>query len=316
MSYSTPKGRTLGTFLIFFFCLLLLGGCDRIPFLANLFPSAKTTAKSESAPATEQPEIRGNVLARVDNWVLTLEDFNQKVDALQKLPANLRVKVETFDQKKNLLDSLVRQQLLVKEAKARGLDKKKEFLDAIRDYSDGLLVNSLLTQLTEDIKVESKEIEDYYNQNKEMIKEPAQWHLREIVVPTPSQANDILIELLKGADFGSMATQYSKADNAKNGGDMGLIDAAKFSQLSPQLQTAIISLEVGGLTNVVKGSDGFYIIKLEEKKGGKEKQLSEVWNDINDYLTMVKQNQRIQDLLSKLKQNAGTSIQSHEDLLR
>lgn len=315
MAYSFEKRKPLFIYSIVFFCLLCLTGCDRIPFLSKIFPSSASTTKPESASVAEQPEIKGNFLARVDNWVLTLDDFNQKVDALQKLSPDF--KVDTLDQKKKLLDELINQQLLVKEAKARGLDKKKEVADAVKEFERGLLVRSLATQLTEDVKVDSKEIEDYYNQNKDKdpyIKELVQLHLREIVVSTPIQANNILIELLKGADFASLATQYSKADSAKRGGDLGFITPEEFSQFFPQLQIAIVSLEEGGLSNVVRGPDGFYIVKLEEKKGGKEKQLSEVWDYIKSGLTGSEQNRRLQDFINKLKQNANREI--HEDLLR
>jgi len=286
--------------------ILFLCGCDRIPFLSGLFPSRPKP--ETAAPAATQPEIKGTLLARVDNWVLTVEDFNQKIDILRKLSPDF--KIDTFDQKKNLLEELIRQQLLVKEAQSRGFDKKKEIVEAVNEFERGLLVRALLAQLTEDIKVEPKEIEDYYNQYKEAIKEPSQWHIREIVVATPQQANDILIELLKGADFATLATQYSKAESAKSGGDLGFIKQAKF----PQMQIALSSLEVGGLSNVVKGPDGFYIVKLEDKKGGKERQLSEVWDDIKNGLTILKQNQKLQDYIAKLRQ--GANIEIHEDQLR
>ncbi|MDP3143633.1 MAG: peptidyl-prolyl cis-trans isomerase [Candidatus Omnitrophota bacterium] len=307
MDYLYEKGRIVSTFFIFLIAIFLVGGCDQIPFLSKIFPQQ---AKQEQAASTiAQPEIKGTVLVKVDNWVLTLEEFNQKIETLRKLSPDF--KVETFDEKKNLLEELIRQQLLVKEAQARGLDKKREIIDAVAEFERGLLVRALLVQLTEDIKVEPKEIEDYYNQYKEVLKEPAQWRIREIVVATPQQANDILIELLKGADFASMASQYSKADSAKKGGDLGFVSQAKF----PQLQMAIVSLDAGSISNVIKGPDGFYIVKLEEKKGGKEKQLSEIWDDIKNGLTILKQNQKLQDYLAKLKQNTK-EIVINDGLLR
>jgi parvulin-like peptidyl-prolyl isomerase len=198
----------------------------------------------------------------------------------------------------------------VQDAKLRGLDRKKELVLALEEFKRGLLVRELVASLTEDIKVDSKEIEDYYNQFKDSFKEPAQWRVREIVVSTMDQAKQVLIEALKGTDFASLASQNSKSDSASKGGDLGFIAKAKF----PQLDAVLSSLEVGSISNVIKGPDGFYIVKLEEKKGGKEKPLSEVWDDIKEGLTMIKQNQKIQDYIAKLKQNA--KIEIHEDLLR
>lgn len=298
-------------------CIVLssftLSGCENIPFISKFFPSP---AKKTETAATVQPSFQGTLLARVDNWVVTLEDFNQKVDSL-----NSRLKpeerFETPERKKTLLNDLISQQLLVKEAKARGIDKRREIKEAIEEMENGLLIASLSNQLLEDVKVDSKDIEDYYNKNKELdpnIKEPTQWHIREIVVSTPTQANDILIELLKGADFADLARQYSKAASARNGGDLGFLDQEKVLQMAAPLQIAVVSLEPGGLSNVVKGAEGFYILKLEEKKGGKEKPISEAWDYIKEGLTMVKQGEKIQEHIESLRQKANIEIRA--DLIR
>ena len=85
------KGRNFSAFFIILFIALLVNGCDRLPFLSSLFPTKPKTETKEIS----QPEVKGTLLARVDNWVLTLEDFNQKVEALRKLSPEF--KIETLD---------------------------------------------------------------------------------------------------------------------------------------------------------------------------------------------------------------------------
>ncbi len=291
-------------YIVFIFFIFFLG-CDKIPFLSDILPQK---VKKQEARPSETPQVQGSLLAKVDNWVLTLEDFNQKVQDLQQLSSE--IKIENFDDKKTLLEELVRQQLLVQEAKLRGMDRKKEVVSAMEEFRRGLLVRELIAALTEDVKVDSKEIENYYNQFKDSFSEPVQWHVREIVISAPEQAKQVLIEALKGADFASLATQYSKSASASKGGDLGLIDKAKF----PQLDAELSNLEVGSISKVIKCPDGFYIIKLEEKKGGKARSLSESWDQIKEGLTAVKQNDKLQDFIGKLRQNAKVEI--HEDLLR
>ncbi|MDP2940603.1 MAG: peptidyl-prolyl cis-trans isomerase [Candidatus Omnitrophota bacterium] len=303
-SYKTKRFKSLFLCSVFLF-FVFLAGCDKLPFLSNLFP-AKTN--KQSTPTLETPTIQGTLLAKVDNWVLTLEDYNQKIQDLRQVYPDF--KVESFDDKKTLLEELIRQQLLVQDAKLRQLDRKKEVSLAVEEFRRGLLVREIINVLTEDIKIEPKEIENYYNQFKDSFRESQQWRVREIVVSTQDQAKQILIEALKGGDFASLATQYSKSPSASKGGDLGFIAQAKF----PQLDAVLSTLEVGGISNVVKGPDGFYIVKLEERKGGKEKPLSDVWDEIKEGLTVMKQSQKLQDYITKLKQNA--KIEIHEDLLR
>ena len=299
--------------MAYFVCLffVFLVGCDKLTFLSSIFPSQ---VKKQELPPEETPQIQGTLLAKVDNWVLTLEDFNRKLEILKDLPADpntgQKIKIETFDEKKALLEELIRQQLLVQDAKMRGLDRKKEFIAAIEEVKRGQLAAEDMNLLTEDVKVESKEIEDTYNQYRGSFTDSVQWHIREIVVSTMDQANQVLIEALRGTDFASLATQYSKSASASKGGDLGFISQAKF----PQLESALASLEAGQVSSVIKGPDGFYIVKLIEKKGGKEKSLSEVWDQIKEFLTAQKRFNKLQEYLSKLKQNA--KIEIREDLLR
>ncbi|MFH1655881.1 MAG: peptidylprolyl isomerase [Candidatus Omnitrophota bacterium] len=294
------KAPIAGLFVVFLAISLFSLGCEQIPFLSDLFPKKKT-------PGTTF-KIDGTLLVRINNWGMSLEEFNERIANLEQLIPEF--KIQSVDDKRAILDEFLRQQLLVQEAKRRGLDKKKEIMDASGEFMNGLLVREIITQETENVTVSSKEIEDYYNIMKQRFTELTQYRIREIVADTESQANQILIEILRGSDFASTARQYSKSETASNGGDLGYIDSPKF----PKFDIAVASLEIGKVSNVFKGEDGYYIIKLEGKKGGKQKSLSEAWDEIKAELTMLKQNQKIQELTEKLRQQAD--IELHDQLLR
>ena len=280
----------------------LLIGCDKIPFLSDLFkPKGRE-------PQIDFPVVEGTVLARVDNWAISLEEFNERLRNLAELAPEF--KIETFNDKKAFLEEMIRQQLLVQEAKSRGLDRKGEVVEAVKEFERGVLVREIVLQITEGVNVDAKEIEDYYNQFKEAFKEPMQYRASEIVVDTEHEANQILIDLLRGADFASNARLYSKSETASKGGDLGTIEQWPF----PQFDIVIATLEIGKVSNVFKGPEGYYIVKLREKKGGRQRTLSEVWDEIKPGLIILKQNQTLQDLIARLRQNSKVDI--YENLLR
>ena len=74
-----------------------------------------------------------------------------------------------------------------------------------------------------------------------------------------------------------------------------------------------MSLEVGGVSGVFKGPDGYYVAKLEEKKGGEQIGFEEIKEDIIQSQTLLKQQQVILDHLNRLKES--TTIKINEDLL-
>ena len=111
------------------------------------------------------------------------------------------------------------------------------------------------------------------------------------------EAKAILAELLKGADFAETAKQKSKGRTAAEGGDVGEVSLFPF----PQMESAVMALEVGGISGVVRGPDGFYIIKVEDKKGGEQMEFEKISQDIVNGLTMMKQQQAIMKHLDELR---------------
>lgn len=287
-----------------------IAGCDKIPFLSKYFPSLKSKkAETESVPpAVTPPGLAPDTLARVGTWTLTVDEFKKELRAIKEALPDFDIK--NLDSKKLVLEQLIRQELLVQEAEHSGLAQEKEVLEDIDKFRRALLVQRMVGKATEGVVVAPDEIQNFYEQNKDAIAEPTEWHIREIMVPTQTEAKDILVELLKGADFAATAQAKSKSPSAAKGGDLGFVTEFKF----PEMQNALATLSAGDTSNVFKGPGGYYVIKLEEKKGGKVRPLLELTDDIKTGLTISKQEKKMLDLINELKQK--TTIETNEDLLK
>ena len=280
----------------------LLAGCGKF------FP--KKPVKEVPKVESQVQEVKGTVIARVNNQPITLEGLNEEVENYNKyVPADRpEGKIDTRDKKLTYLkNELIRRSLLAQVAADRGLDKKEELQKALNNLKQNLLVAELVKSETENIEATSTEIEDYYNQYKEQLKEPEERRIREIVVVAENDARDVLIELLKGADFAALAQMRSISASAKNGGDLGYI---KKGLKSPQFDEVAFSLtlEAGRTSNYFKGPEGYYILKLEAKRESKAKSLSELWDDIKNGLRFLKQQKKIEELISKLSADARIEV--------
>lgn len=294
----------IAVFIIF----SILCGCKKLSL-----PSFKRAAPKQ---ASEQASMvkKGKVIAKINNFVLTLEELNEEVDAFNamvpedKPEAKINSREKKIDYLKN---EMVRRTLLYQEAMDKGLDRKDEVQSALEKSKQDLLVMELVKEEADKAEVSSAEIEDYYNRFKEQLKEPEERQIREMITTTEAEAREVLIQLLQGADFASLAREKSKAASAKEGGDLGFISPGK---KSPQFDAVAFSesLETGKFSNIFKGSEGYYILKLEAKRGGKLKSLSEMWDDIKRGLTFLKQQQRIEELIGKLSQAAKIEIYEGE----
>lgn len=291
-----------------------LSGCDQIKSLTDSFfkkkasPNAQVQAPpSSTSPAKTAQPLSGNVLARVGDWTITIEDFKERLTALKEVAPEYDM--NNIEQNKMILEELVRQQLLVQDAERSGVANKKEIAQAVEEFRRTLLVREVAAKLAENITATEEEAKTYYDENTADFTEPAQWQLREIVVEKEEDAKQILLEIMNGADFGETAKAKSVAKSSWKKGDLGLVSTFSF----PKMENAVAALEVGQVSNVFKGPDGYYIVKLEDKKGGEQKAFADVKQDIINGLTMLKQQQAILNYLEQLRKN--TVVEVNEKLL-
>ena len=139
------------------------------------------------------------------------------------------------------------------------------------------------------VQVSTDEAKKYYDSRKDAFKTPKQIRLRDILIKagpqdTPDQleakkkkAEEILEKAKKTKDFASLAKQYSEADNASKGGDVGWVQRGT---LGEQIESVLFSMKAGDLSPVLAGRDGFHILKVEEVKEEKQKSFEEVKNQI------------------------------------
>ncbi len=305
------KTLTLALFFAFF---VGMSGCDKIPFLAKYFPSLTKEKPQEAAPAVltgaSSQTPAANVIAKIGTWTMTVDEFNDKLKILKEAIPDFDT--NDLESRKLVLEELVRQQLLVGEAEKSGVAQKKDITEAIDEFRKTLLVREMASKLAEGVEATDAEVRDYYDANKNQFASPAEWHIREIIVPTQEEAKEILIELLKGGDFAATAQARSKSTSATNGGDLGFI---KNEDLKAEVRTALLSLDVGAVSSVFKGPDGNYqIVKLEEKKGGDPKKFEDLKEEIKAGLTLMKQQQKILAYIEDLKKN--TAVFTNEELLK
>ena len=318
------KDRVKWVILIMLPALFLLVGCEKLPeFLRfdRYFASQEKTEKAVSKQPIARkvmPVAKGPVLARANDRTITLDDFNETFGAL---PQEIKdAYLESPQGKIGFLYELVDRELLIEEAVARNLDKAQEVIELMKDFKDQVLYNKVLSMEVEKIKTTSKEITDYYNSFKAEFTQPEEREVSAIILPNEADARAILIQLLEGGDFTVLAREKSIGPNKSNGGKMGFI--VKKTSLTPtdkktafpKFEEVAFSLDSGATSNIFKGPQGYYIVKVDKIKAPIQQTLSERRDDIERVLQLTKQRQVLIGLLNKLRGEAKP-YEVHEDLL-
>ncbi len=292
-------------------------------FLMALFISSSVF--SAEAKPDKLPLIRSikDAVVRVNGKDITEENLRIAVNNVMPMKSfHTTVSDKRFRAiRKETLEKLINNELIFGIAVSRKEDKitKKEFDDGLKtlkkrlrpgDTIEGVLKRSHMTMddLRNELKfdivvrrlrkatveklmkqaealVSEKYMKNYYNTHLDKFKEPAQLHLRGILIkvdPSASQRlwikakkkiRDISAEAKKGADFAELAKKYSQAASAARGGDMGWAHEGSFL---PDIETAVSSLKVGEISRPIMSIYGFHVFKLEGKRPAKQKKFSEL----------------------------------------
>ncbi|MCC6444044.1 MAG: peptidylprolyl isomerase [Armatimonadetes bacterium] len=84
--------------------------------------------------------------------------------------------------------------------------------------------------------------------------------------------DEALTKIKGGADFAQIAKEYSDDGSKDNGGDLGFFGRRK---MVPEFEAAAFSQPVGAVGDPIKTMFGYHIIKVEERKIGKEMKLED-----------------------------------------
>jgi hypothetical protein len=113
-----------------------------IPVLLILCLSLSLISCSREDPA------RGDVLAMINDYALTVDEFERQLFAETEMFSNYKL---TREAKSAFLEDLIRKELLIQEAKRLELDRKQKFMKAIERYWEATLIRDLMEVKGEEI---------------------------------------------------------------------------------------------------------------------------------------------------------------------
>ncbi len=151
---------------------------------------------------------------------------------------------------------------------------KNEFRESVREK---LLVQTMESRITRDIKVSPKEVHAFYNRIPEdslplINSEVEVYHIVKQPPVDQEEKNLAILKLnelreraLKGEDFGTLAYMYSEdPGSAKKNGDLGFTCRG---DLFPEFETAAFALKQNEISPVIETKAGFHIIQMLERRG-------------------------------------------------
>ncbi len=277
------------------------------------------TTKSQPAPgAPNQPaqqsaEELKTILAKIDDTAITLAEFQERIN---RQSPYIRARYTSLEQKKEFLDSLVRFEVLAKEAYRRGLDKDPEVVRTMKQVMiQKLMRDEFDTKVTADSAVTDAEMKTYYDANVAEYVKPEEVRVSAIILKNKAQADRVAIEARGEAGktnkgFRDLVMKYSADEESKlRGGDLRYMDKDTKDVPSSVVKAAFTLFNTGDVSQTVEAGNGtFYVLKQTGRRKSVTKTFEDAKVQIRNKLFRDKRLQAQKDFVDKLREKSKIEI--------
>ena len=252
-------------------------------------------------------KLRMDVLNRMINEKLTAQEAQElKVEiGDSEVDAQIeRIKSQHFITDEDLRKSLATEGLT--------LDEYRERLRA--QILQATLVN---IEVKSKVAVTDKDIQEYYEENKDYYEAMKKYHLRTILIKAPLSASSdekeaarammesVVRALYSGAPFDELARKYSEDSSAAAGGDLGQFS---LNELSVQVQEALRTLSKGEVSSILEAPEGYRILMVQDIEKEPGKSMEEATAEIQEKLYQRVVEEQYETWLKVLRERSYVKI--------
>ena len=270
------------------------------PLAMQFIAASFLTAAACGSANAQQSGLPVNAAASVNGTIITNDMVEQGIRA-----ALAQGQKDSPELRKAVLEKFIEVLLLSQQAEKDGLansDKANTQLMMIRqNYLADLELSNFMTQnpITDaDVQAEyNKQVSSLGPQG--MIVE---YKISDIAVATEADAQAALNRIKKGEPFDKVAKSVSLAPNKAQGGAAGWVQAG---QVPPQISAALVNLEKGQTSSPIDLQQGWYLLKVEDKKSSKPPSFEQAKQAVRAGLIQKKQ----LEFVSQIAKNSKIVVQ-------
>ncbi|MDZ4732001.1 MAG: peptidylprolyl isomerase [Nitrospirota bacterium] len=263
--------------------------------------------KRELAPVREQiqKEYRGAGLARRLKTAEYMALTSMIERKLQLQEAKARGITITDQEVQQAVQQMKRQGRTIDETNRADMKSVREQLELLRivdrDVQSGVMVAD-------------SDIKRYFQEHRDRFALSEEYTLSQILIRPRSpddtadameKIREVMTRLKQGESFEDVALRFSDGENASHGGRLGLV---RQGELLPGIERAIANLVPGGISDMIETSEGFHIVRLEEKKPKQFRTYETVRAEIQGLVFQQKNEDAFQAWLAGLKNKAYIEI--------
>lgn len=248
----------------------------------------------------EKWKRNATTLAAVDGSVLAVGDLVEIAgSSFSKSPENIV---------NNWIDSKV----IDHEALRRHYETGADLKEMVRRYEDQLLKSTFIKRIIMPrIVVTDEKLKEYYSKNQSSFLKPVRYKIRQIIVKSMDEAQEILVNLQSGADFAWVAGKKSTYAAASKGGEAVWV---RKEELPKSFSEIVDTMNTGNLSPIVKLDSSYGIFRIEEKTAKEP----EAVDKVKEAVFRACVGEQVDNLLGRYvnQLRAGANIRVYNDEIR
>jgi peptidyl-prolyl cis-trans isomerase C len=269
--------------------------------------------KGKAAPDPKGAVGDQTVLAQVDDITITTADLKEVLARYANQSFVLQ-RYSSIEKKKELLDSLIRYDVLAIEARKRGYERDPDVQRVAKDRMVKLFTQQEITEKVKPSDVPDADVEKYYKDHNAEYLRPEGVRVSQIVVKERAKAVKVLAEVKAAPKsdmkaFRDLVAKHSEdADSKQRGGDLTQFDRATTQYPAAIVNAAFALKEIGDVSDLVSTDKGFAILKLTERRPAISRSLDEAKPEIQRRLLEELRNKKKKDFVEEARKTIKVEI--------
>ena len=270
----------------------------------------KQPSVAQTAPSYSMSELN-TPLATIDGVVITLGELEERIN---RQSPYVRGRYTSLEQKKEFLDSLIRFEVLAKEAFRRGLDKDADVVRTMKQVMIQKLINQEFDGKITPDSLTDAELRASYDANLAEYVKAEEVRASAIVLDNRAQAERVLAEAKGEAGktnkgFRDLVAKYSSDDDTKlRGGDLRYFTADDTEVPAPVVKAAFALAQVGDISEVVEAGGKFYVLKQTNRRKGATRSFEDAKPAIRNTLFREKRTRAQSAFVEELRAKAKIEV--------
>jgi peptidyl-prolyl cis-trans isomerase C len=244
---------------------------------------------------------REKTLAVVNGEAITEGDFRREAEGL---PPYMQPILETPSGRQQFLESLITRDLLLQEARRRGVDRRAEVRSRLDGARKTIVLEALLREVAEGAPGLSEEaLRRHYEENRESFEVGERVLVRHILFSDPSEAESAARRAEKGEPFERLMREAEEA--GYKAGDLGFVEKG---DVDKDFEEAAFDAPTGSVAGPVRTIYGYHLLQVLERRPAGLQPFEEVREKIAADLREGAQREAFESLVDGLRQRSRITL--------